>query len=382
MADFNSITELPLKLTQNGLDYIAKQYQTIYDAYFGSENDNSEEPIITPLILNGFGVAEDNVWFYDASAPANYYACWFYDIHIDGDKSPETYFGTRVFDITTSHQRNSSITGSNLERCDAIAQSITNVFTVDVGSNFATPVTYQYHTESNPYLIHYTTFPNWWIDDIFNVTTGHRNWNSNHRIRTRRVDMNSSDWGMLSGSELYVNLLSDRMFFTNGTNDYLSNQIINNNTYHNETYTTISGDTITYYYNDTSVIIPSSGGGGIGIGGVGGVALAYVDIESIFGSLLDDVNISIGGGSDLYFPSYDEIKYGDRGSFWITPIEQLPTLPVAPDIVDTVIDVSEPLSMLSSGFGALLSCFDSLGVTLTLTFTFLSCLVINKLRGD
>ena len=231
MADFHSITELPLKLTQNGLDYIAKQYQTIYDAYFGEENDNSEEAIIMPLILNGFGVASDNVWFYDSSAPDNYYACWFYDVHIDGDQTPDTYFGTPVFDATTSHQRNPYVTGSNLERCDSIAQSITNVFTVTANSNFATPVTYQYHTENNPYLIHYTTFPNWWIDDIFEVTTGHRNWYTNHRIRTRNVDMNSSDWGHLSGSELYVNLLTDRMFFTNGTNDYLTNNIINNNTY-------------------------------------------------------------------------------------------------------------------------------------------------------
>ena len=58
----NSITELPLKLTKNGLQYIAKQYQTIYDAYFGSDDDNSDKPLVMPYICNGAVAWTDNVW--------------------------------------------------------------------------------------------------------------------------------------------------------------------------------------------------------------------------------------------------------------------------------------------------------------------------------
>ena len=145
----------------------------------------------------------------------------------------------------------------------------------------------------------------------------------------------------------------------NTFNQYNTNNYYDTYTYNNQTYNYYYGDSyITIYYPDGSDGLP------------------FNDVRNIFNDTLENLNI------DVTLPSYNDIKYGDRGEFYITPIKQIDILPAAPDIADTVIDVSEPLSMLSSGFGALLSCFDSLGVTLTLTFTFLSCLVINKLRGD
>lgn len=161
-----------------------------------------------------------------------------------------------------------------------------------------------------------------------------------------------------------------------------ANQIINQYT----NTVNYNGDTIYNYYNDNGDIIIN--GGGIGVGGVAVapvVGLNYNDLKFILDSLIDDLNITFDGfGGDPLPPAktLDEIRYVDMGSFYITPIKQLDELPAAPDIADTVIDVSEPLDILSAGFGALLSAFDSLGVTLTLTFTFLSCLIINKLRGD
>lgn len=157
------------------------------------------------------------------------------------------------------------------------------------------------------------------------------------------------------------------------------NNTSNNYTVYNYNYTTPNG-----------VNVPLSFGvGGIFIGAqgslisfddlIGTLNLALPDINAEFNLLGDDLGVDLPA---ITIPTYDEIKYSDRGSFYITPIKQLPPLPNAPDIADTVIDVSEPLDMLSYGFGALLSAFDSLGVTLTLTFTFLACLVINKLRGD
>lgn len=150
----------------------------------------------------------------------------------------------------------------------------------------------------------------------------------------------------------------------------------------------IEGDTVYNYYNDYGDIVIN--GGGIGGGGaviapVGG--LAYADVKFILDSLIDDLNVRFNfggnGGTPLeYAPTWEELHYIDQGSFYITPIEQIDSLPVAPDIADTVIDVSEPLGILSTGFGALLDSFNNIGVTLTLTFTFLSCLIINKLRGD
>lgn len=157
--------------------------------------------------------------------------------------------------------------------------------------------------------------------------------------------------------------------------------VINDSTTNTYNY---NGDTVYNYYNDNGDIIIN--GGNVGVAPV--VGLAYVNVQGILDSLVDDLNIQFNFGGDGvtqpldYAPTWEELHYIDQGSFYITPIKQIQALPAAPDIADTVIDVSEPLSMLSSGFGALLSSFDSLGVTLTLTFTFLACLVINKLRGD
>lgn len=189
-----------------------------------------------------------------------------------------------------------------------------------------------------------------------------------------------------SSNAVNTDLSFDRSYnlFTitdNGTASNVYNT--NNSTYNNSfQYTTDNGDTINVYYGDNYIDL---GVGGFGVGGSGLVGFNYNDFKLIMDDIIGDLRVNVPDinlSDDLQFPSFEDIKYSDMGSFYITPIKQIDKLPTAPDIADTVIDVSEPLSLISSGFGALLSAFDSLGVTLTLTFTFLACLVINKLRGD
>lgn len=179
----------------------------------------------------------------------------------------------------------------------------------------------------------------------------------------------------LTDDRFFVRDTDDSFFFaatdnTNITNTYITN-VDNSVQYHN-TYTyNYDGDDITINYGDNYVVIPRSGDG-----------MGFDDWRTMLLPIIDDLNINGDYDGTIVFPTFEEIKYGDRGSFYITPIKQIDQLPGAPDIADTVIDVSEPLEILSSGFGALLDSFNNIGVTLTLTFTFLSCLIINKLRGD
>lgn len=70
------------------------------------------------------------------------------------------------------------------------------------------------------------------------------------------------------------------------------------------------------------------------------------------------------------------------GSFYITPVKQLDPLPLAPDLADTVIDISEPVGILTDGFNGVLDAFDALGITLMVGFTFVARLCIRKLRGN
>lgn len=45
-----AVGQLPAKLTQNTLDFWAKQIQEFVDAYYGSDTDNNSEPIYLPLL--------------------------------------------------------------------------------------------------------------------------------------------------------------------------------------------------------------------------------------------------------------------------------------------------------------------------------------------
>lgn len=194
--------------------------------------------------------------------------------------------------------------------------------------------------------------------------------NTNDELRITSVS--GSGGGADVGSDmLSVRCKSDVFVSTNNSN--IINNIYNNtdNTEYHNTYTyNIDNTEYTVYYGDNYILMPSSNG------------LSYDDLRVILEPVIVDLQTNGNLDSDFYFPTFEDFKYVDRGSFYITPVKQIDKLPSAPDVADTVIDVSEPLSLLSDGFGALLSCFDSIGVTLTLTFTFLACLVINKLRGD
>lgn len=183
------------------------------------------------------------------------------------------------------------------------------------------------------------------------------------------------------GNETLINNYYDTIKNHNENNEYVTNN--NYNSFYNTYEVTLKDGT------DVNVGFGPAGFG-IAVGGVAGGAVGiepkidFDDLIDILSPMVNDLNDDAGYDVELQLHDFDYYvsRYKDYGSFYIHPLHQLPPLPTAPDIADTVIDVSQPLGILSNGFGALLSSFDSLGVTLTLTFTFLSCLVINKLRGD
>lgn len=141
-------------------------------------------------------------------------------------------------------------------------------------------------------------------------------------------------------------------FNQNNTNNYYDTY-----TYNNQTYNYYYGDSyITIYYPDGSDGLP------------------FNDVRNIFNDTLENLNI------DVVLPSYTDIKYADQGSFYITPVKQIPPLMPAPDIADTVVDVSDYVTLLGGSLQKCLDIFDTLGLELMLTFTFLSCLVIRHLK--
>ena len=204
-------------------------------------------------------------------------------------------------------------------------------------------------------------------------------------LHGKYVTVNSNGIQMPSGSLMGRHLATTEypslMVTTSG------NTVINNyttyggNTYNdNSVYTNNQGDTINTYYGDNYIVLAPV----VGAGGIANFNLNFDDLVGALQLAVDDLNINFGlSGSDaLYVPTYDELKYEDMGSFYITPIKQIPTLPLAPDLADTVIDISEPVGVLSDGFGGLIDAYDTLGLTLMIGFTFIARLCIRKLRGE
>lgn len=366
------IRELPLNLTKNGLQYIAKQYQTIYDAYFGSDDDNSEKPLDVPFMLDGYGEWTDMDNFYPNAPRKSYYGTWLYEAHIKGDAEPDTYIQNLTFSSSYSDANTNNNWISQADK-DSAKQFLDNLipYTIGRGSNFSFPIGVS-RTDGGTYVGLGTYNAQYGVantNNIFLVSSGNYQVNGKTKVTLRYITKGSYEGSYDNNYGLFINLYKDSELYVNTYN----NNLVNGDTFNTYNYTTQEGDTVTTYYNDHTVIMPV-----VGLAG----GFAYVDLKGIFDGILPDINVSLGldGDDALYFPSYDEIKYEDMGSFYITPIKQLDKLPLAPDIADTVIDVSDYVDLLGGSATALFNALDGLGLSLIATFTFLSVLVIRHLK--
>ena len=362
------ITELPLNLTKNGLQYIAKQYQTIYDAYFGSDEDNSEKPMNIPFILDGYGEWSDLDNFYPNAPRVSYCGTWLYEVHINGNAEPDTYIQNLTFSASYSdaNSSNDSVNATNKQRAHEFLGGLVP-YSIERGTNFDFPIGVS-RNDGGSYTGLGVYNPQYGVantNNVFHISSGNTQANNMTKVTLRYINKNEY-WGSYANNYgLFINLYKDSQLYVNTYN----NNLVSGDTFNTYNYTTLEGDTVTTYYNDHTVIMPV-------VGLAGGVA--YVDLKGIFDGILPDINVSLGldGDDALYFPTYDEIKYEDMGSFYITPIKQIDNLPVAPDVGDTVPDISDYLTMVGGAVTSFYNMVDGLGVSLMLTFTFLSVLAI------
>lgn len=371
-------------LIQNNIDYVAKQVGVINDFLFGETSEGTDVIPEMPYILHTNQLFWVNPQTFGAQNNWTQYAVS--NVNIDSTGLSISCYDYLQSDYGIQSAWDSIVNSGVFEYISSYTYSVT---LDELG------VDYIYNNDQfiqgikNDSVVYPVYF-----DSDFNGNSGHQQLQlalspkQTYSYRGAICDT----WNVASG------FLSDRFYFQQLDSDnYPSRLVIMPNSHSRNTWTYIdnstvqtinyNGDTIYNYYNDSGDIIINGGGGTptAPIMPIGG--LAYADVKFILDSLIDDLNLNFDFASDgveplAPAPTLDELRYTDRGSFYITPVKQIDKLPSAPDVVDTIVDVSEPLSLLSDGFGALLSCFDSIGVTLTLTFTFLACLVINKLRGD
>lgn len=116
------------------------------------------------------------------------------------------------------------------------------------------------------------------------------------------------------GAFVSIGANTSETFINNFTQDVYVNSF---------TYTNDDGDTINVNYGDNFINI---GGGDPG----GGVSLNYYDLENILQRLIDDLTINgnlvdiDGQPLVLDVPSFEEIKYGDRGDLYFTKWQMYP----------------------------------------------------------
>lgn len=381
-------------LFQNNIDFLGKQWSRILDAIYGEQNSDENTVIQnTPLIYHTTQYMGSRGSYIKSGMTANNQVGTF---AIDIDDRGFTLTGLNQTFITTDASTDAQI---------AILNSDVKQFLSDYSFNMSMEQLNADHffmngTQIRKKIRNSNSIANFALSTPYGIDAGQNiNWTGANVYTAKQTyileDRSGKSFYRYGNLSFFISPNSNelKLYSLGGDNPSSfvlmpSSDSIGVNTIVNQYTNTVeyNGDTIYNYYNDNGDIVIN--GGGIGAGGVAiapVVGLNYNDFKFILDSLIDDLNLTFDGfGGDPLPPAktLDEIRYVDMGSFYITPVKQLDKLPVAPDIADTVIDVSEPLGMLSTGFGALLSAFDSLGVTLTITFTFLACLVINKLRGD
>lgn len=382
MAVFESQTLRDL--IQNNIDYVAKQVGVINDFLFGETSDGTDDIPEMPYILHTNQLFAVNPQTFGASTNWTQFAVGNVNIDTGGlsiscyDYLPSNYgiqsawdsiVNSGIFDYISTYNYHASLDDMGVDYIynnDQFIQGIKN--------------------DSDVYPVYF--------DSEFYGNSGHQQLQlalSPKQTYSYRGDI-CDTWNVASA------FYSDRFYFQQlDSNNYPSRMVIMPNTRSRNTWNYIdnstvqtinyNGDTIYNYYNDSGDIIINGGGGTpqnpiMPIGG-----LAYADVKFILDSLIDNLNLHFDFAADgveplVPAPTLEELRYIDQGSFYITPVKQIDKLPLAPDVGDTVPDISDYLTIVGGAVTSLYNMIDGLGISLMLTFTFLICLVINHLKKE
>ena len=368
MANIGDITQLPSKLTQNTLDFWAKQIQTFVDAYFGTDNDNSNEAIIIPFTLDcyvpfttqsaftgGVGYLGGHIHtVIPLTDTDDYFVEWFLDSRFSSGAIPYLQAYADGCHLRVAEGYNPPV---YMDR----PQASNSLFVYDGSNKQYYAFQYQYVYRDN------------------NISNDMPTLNYD---RDNSVYIDYSGLGEIRFTQALRNYTSlsikpDKTYPTvcgGGTSDFnnaISN-IYNNSTYNNTyNYTTNNGDTITTYYGDNYINYDYSN-----------KYISYNDFYNITNQIINDLGVELGvdwngDNTPLHFPSYEEIKYIDMGDFYIEPLHQYDKIPVVPAF-DGAIDLADYPTVLAEGANTFLNFMPA---TLSALFTaaFVACVLLRKL---
>ena len=372
----------------NNIDFTAKQFQLLVDFLYGEENDNQNQPTGTPFFMSNTYIINGYMYLSDSASGSQkeWYDRYLVNMRVDGegvtlssiDYDPNSFppsyavgnqFSAEAFRNLNFHipfadyvtdTRQIRYNGDGIYYNDLSAIN----HTVNIGQSSLTFTNIHNPNPSDIAIIsNYPPFTN-------NVTV--------QSFYPRIPPVNTQNLEYVK-----TNFGSQIMFTptmrTNDVNNIINNYNIDGPEWNIITETNYNGDTIYNYYNSSTGDIIINGGsftnnnGVLVTGNNFALPLTYVNLESIFDKLIDDINLDFGfDGSDglepLSFPSYNEIKYQDYSEFYIEPLHQYDTIPAPPsfdgsisfgDIPKVVGESANAyLGLLGAGLSALLfGCF-------------------------
>lgn len=400
MSIFQTAKQLQHDLISNNIDFVAKQFQTIVDALYGTDNNNSREPISQPFYLDKTYIIQAGMQLSNSASSSEYNWSNYFLINmkIDSqgltvrslDYDPNAFqspyqigntFSAEVFqnlnfnipliegvDITHVRTNGSGVYYNDLAIIDDTvtlgnySQRFTNIANIAPNGQTATISNYP------PFLNHVTS-QTWYPFIPTSNTYGINNF----------PYVNTNYSGIICFSPDMTN---------NDVNNIFNTYNIDSHDWTQITYNTQNGDTVYNYYNSNTgdIIINAgdfnvTGNGVVGVGGVG-VALAYVDLEGIFDDIIGELNLSLGfDGSDGYepldFPSYEQIKYEDYSNFYIEPLHQYDNLP-APPSFDGTIDFGDIPKVVGHSATSYLDLLGT-GLSALLCGCFITALIVRKM---
>lgn len=392
--------ENPADTLQKYIDNFLKYVQTNIDITYGEDNDNSEEPLNytnIPIAFQGTCIKSVNSSQISGQSPNGVSGDMYFKYDLVISQNGENMVSNMVLlggshglieNIDNTYYQNMWTDFLNCEyTCSIKSELLDGYLYLPNDANNNNDFNKQYHILKNGY--DYTNI----TDTVFSGYSSSNGaqltiepWNVEYSIT-------NSNYNWLHGDVCTVNshgrnvpncytgdTISKHMPTTRAPSVMFTDNstVINNyttyggNTYNdNDTYNNV----INTYYGDNYLVLAP-----VGIGVNGELGFNFDDLVGALEVAVGDINTQFGYG--ITVPTYDELKYVDQGSFYITPIKQIDNLPLAPEVGDTVPDISDYLTIVGGTMTSLYNMIDGLGVSLMLVFTFLICLVINHLKKE
>lgn len=312
-------------LSQNIIDFWAKQYKTYYQYYFG-ENDLPEDPD-TPVTIDNFimsgcaflSIPNNNAYFGGDNGGYGLLSTYF-SFYPPYDNNPV------LKQEIIAYTDNSINYGSMSDWAEARPLTVNMPYTQYTKNPSYPSVIYSPQASAiwTSITSQWARYPQTYDSGSFNffsapvrVTFDQNNQysvdNQNAPVLAPRGGAPYSVcWGFIDmdKSSLYTNM--PVVSFSPSYMNYYQ-------------YQTENGDTITTYFTDNSIINDSSS-----------IPLSFNDYRDY----MDDMILQIGENypdfdTSIHVPTWEELDYIDAGNFYITPIEQLDPLPSAPAFTAT-----------------------------------------------